>query len=230
MISKALIAMMTLSFTSCHHRTIHPEATVVIKDVRIPKGMPWYARFASHSFIDFRSGDSSTWRRVEIVNKNSGITVTTLTEKELHEATRWNNPVHIVSQGSPPAAATAAAIEQVARTYNASLYRPYPGPNSNTFTREIIMKVPEFHGVLEHNAIGKEFTWHAGRTPGGTGLELKTPVLGTAIGLREGIEVNLLGFTTGVGIWPPSLKIPFLPQLPLRPAMAPTTTHDSRNQ
>ncbi|MEJ6581594.1 MAG: DUF3750 domain-containing protein [Akkermansiaceae bacterium] len=141
MIFKALVTAIILSFASCQQTTIHREATVVIKDVRIPKGMPWYSRFASHSFSDYRSGDSSTWRRVEIVNKDSGITITKLTEEDVHKATRWDNPVHIVSQGNPPAPATAAAIELVTRSYDASIYRPYPGPNSNTFTREIIMKV-----------------------------------------------------------------------------------------
>ena len=221
MFTKLIAAAMAIAFSSCHQNSIAPASTIIVKDVRIPKGMPWYSRFASHSFVDYRSGDSSTWRRIEIVNKDSGITVTKLTEEDLQKATRWENPIHIVTQGNPPAPATAAAIERAARSYDASIYRAYPGPNSNTFTREIIMNVEGLNGVLEHNAIGKEFTWHAGRTPGGTGIELKTPVLGGAIGLREGLEVNLLGFTTGIGLWPPSIKLPFLPQSPLRPKMGP---------
>ena len=222
MILRLLLSTMALSLFSCQqHTTIQPQATVVIKDVRIPKSMPWYARFASHSFIDYRSADSSTWRRIEIVNKDSGIQNYDIEEKTLHAPTRWGNPVHIVSQGNPDPATTAAAIEQFARKYDDSLYRPWPGPNSNTFTRAIIMEIDGLHGVLEHNAIGKEHTWHAGPTPGGTGLELKTPLIGTAIGLREGIELNLLGFTAGLGIYPPSIKIPFLPQVPLRASMEP---------
>lgn len=219
MFHKALLSLMALSFASCQQSSIDPSSTVLVKDVRIPKGMPWYSRFASHSFIDYRSDDSPTWRRVEIVNKSSGIKVYDLTEEEVYQTSRWNNSVHLVSQSRPPNAA--AAIEEVAENYDASVYRAWPGPNSNTFTRAIMMKVEGLNGTLEHNAVGKDHTWHAGRTPGGTGLELKTPLAGTAVGLHEGIEVNLLGLTTGIGIWPPSVKVPFLPQLPLRPTMAP---------
>jgi len=220
---KLLIPTMALGLISCQHSQVAPESTVVVKDVRIPKGMPWYARFASHSFIDYQSDDSGTWRRIEIVNKNSGIRHREIPETEVTNPIRWDNPVRIVSQSRLPVEATAAAIAETARAYDASLYRPWPGPNSNTFTRVLVMEVDGLHAHLEPNATGKEFTWHAGRTPGGTGLEIKTPLLGAAIGLREGVELNFLGITAGIGIWPPSLKLPILPQLPFRPTMQPQT-------
>lgn len=168
---KLLIPTMALGLISCQHSQVAPESTVVVKDVRIPKGMPWYARFASHSFIDYQSDDSGTWRRIEIVNKNSGIRHREIPETEVTNPIRWDNPVRIVSQSRLPVEATTAAIAETARACDASLYRPWPGPNSNTFTRVLVMEVDGLHAHLEPNAIGKEFTWHAGRTPGGTGLE-----------------------------------------------------------
>ena len=71
-------------------------------------------------------------------------------------------------------------------------------------------------GVLEHNGVGKDYGVYFGRTMGGTGLEFHATYLGLAVGLREGVEVNLLGLTAGLGIWPPSIKIPFLPEIPFR--------------
>ena len=37
------------------------------------------------------------------------------------------------------------------------------------------------------------------------------------MGLREGLELHLLGLTLGVGLWPPALKLPLLPRLGVHP-------------
>ncbi len=87
-----------LTMVSCQQSTIHPESTVVVKEVRIPKGMPWYSRFASHSFVDYRESSESDWKRLEIVNKSSGIVHRKISEQEAKANRRWGNSVRLVSQ------------------------------------------------------------------------------------------------------------------------------------
>lgn len=94
-------------------------------------------------------------------------------------------------------------------------YTKWPGPNSNTFVRELLADVPELGFVFDPNCIGKDFTWFdVAWTASKTGLRVDTPVLGAAVGLREGVELHLLQLTFGISLDPPGLSIPFLPQIP----------------
>lgn len=94
-------------------------------------------------------------------------------------------------------------------------YCKWPGPNSNSFVRELLADVPEIGFVFDPNCIGKDFAWiDLGWTASKTGLRVDTPVLGAAVGLREGVELHLLQLTFGISLDPPGLSIPFLPQLP----------------
>ena len=217
MIRILLLALTAGVLSSCQQSTIDPAATAVVKDVRIPKGMPWYSRFATHSYVDFRSDPSAPWQRVEIVNKDSGLNIDPISETEFRRAHRWGNPVRIVSQSRHDGKDLAAQITAYAKSYDASLYRPWPGPNSNTFTDGLLRNVDGLSGVLEHNGVGKDSLWRAGQTAGGTGVEIQSPLLGLEVGLKEGLNLNFIGLTAGAGIWPPAVKLPFLPQVPLRP-------------
>ena len=38
--------------------------------------------------------------------------------------------------------------------------------------------------------------------------------VGAQVGLAEGVELHLLGLTLGVDLWPPQVKLPFLPAIP----------------
>ncbi len=210
---------MALAISSCQHSSLDPAATAIVKDVRLPKGMPWYSRFASHSYVDFRSDPASPWRRIEIVNKDSGLLLHPVTEEQVSQTHRWGNPVHLVSQSTHDGRDLAAQITAFAKTYDASIHKPWPGPNSNTFTDALLRNVKGLSGVLDHNGVGKDDSWRAGPTAGGTGLEIQSPLLGVEAGLKEGVNLNLMGLTAGVGIWPPAVKIPFIPRLPFRSTM-----------
>src|ERR1700744_1813810 len=52
-------------------------------------------------------------------------------------------------------------------------YRPWPGPNSNTFVQAILDTVPELRAVLPPTAIGKDFPYRGawfGLTPSRSGV------------------------------------------------------------
>jgi hypothetical protein len=93
-------------------------------------------------------------------------------------------------------------------------YRAWPGPNSNTFVAHIARQVPELGLDLPPTAIGKDWLpdgRYVARTPSGTGWQVSVHgVLGVAIGLREGLEFNLLGLNAGVDIDDAALRLPGL--------------------
>ena len=107
----------------------------------------------------------------------------------------------------------------VARYPYARTYTIWPGPNSNTFTAEIGRQVPELRLELPPIAIGKDYLPGGavvGWTPSRTGVQLSLfGMLGLALGLEEGVELNLLGFVLGVDFNDFALKLPGLGTLRL---------------
>jgi hypothetical protein len=68
------------------------------------------------------------------------------------------------------------------------------------------MKEPAASPVQDHRGIVG-----GGVTSRGTGLQLELPVVGTKIGLTEGVELHVFGGPVGVDVWPPALIVPVGP-------------------
>ena len=93
------------------------------------------------------------------------------------------------------------------------LYRAWPGPNSNTFVDYMSRKC-SIPVDLPAPSIGKDYRGVVvglSTTAGGTGVQLETPIVGTKLGLTEGVELHLFGMAWGVDLWPPALIVPFGP-------------------
>ncbi len=92
------------------------------------------------------------------------------------------------------------------------VYIPIPGPNSNTYV-ETMMRRCDILGTLPATAIGRDHRGWFGitDTSEGTGFQVDTPIFGIKVGLKEGIEVHLFGFTVGIDFWPPAIIVPFGP-------------------
>jgi hypothetical protein len=88
----------------------------------------------------------------------------------------------------------------------------YPGPNSNTFG-DVVLRRCKLSGALPSTAVGKD--WRgligAGITSERTGLQLETPVFGLKVGLKEGVEVHVIGLSVGIDLWPPAIIVPVGP-------------------
>lgn len=194
---------------------IKPDTLIVVKDIDIPNSEASIAQFATHTFMDYRENVDSPWMRIEIFNPKSGIVHKEITTLAAHSRKRWDERVRILSQSDGRSNPHFVSdIRSFAASYDDSVYKSYPGPNSNTFMEKLIRDVDGVSAILDHNAVGKEKGYYAGKTAGGTGLELQTPALGMAIGLKEGVEVSALGLSGGVSFYPPSIRIPFLPKVP----------------
>jgi hypothetical protein len=88
----------------------------------------------------------------------------------------------------------------------------YPGPNSNTFG-DVVLRTCKLAASLPSTSVGKD--WRglvgAGITTERTGIQIETPVLGLKVGLKEGIELHVIGLAIGVDFWPPAIIVPVGP-------------------
>jgi hypothetical protein len=192
---------------------------VLVKTVRLPDRtwLPWYTRFAEHTWVEV--ADAQGRERIEW-NKGWGTVVhSELDAEEMVGAAadeRWERDVAVLAHWTGERAAAIAARIRAADGYaDAANYRAWPGPNSNTFVAWLAREAG-FGVDLPPTAVGKDYTpWlAAGISTTGIGLHVDTAVLGVQAGLVEGVELHVLGLTAGVGIWPPCVKLPFLPAIP----------------
>ncbi|MFT3699622.1 MAG: DUF3750 domain-containing protein [Kofleriaceae bacterium] len=107
----------------------------------------------------------------------------------------------------------AECIERVGpavRNWIQDHYIFYPGPNSNTFG-DVVLRRCHLHASLPSTSVGKDWRgWIGGGvTSEGTGLQLETPVIGVKVGLKEGVEVHIIGLSFGIDLWPPALIVPW---------------------
>jgi hypothetical protein len=98
-------------------------------------------------------------------------------------------------------------------------YRAYPGPNSNSYISHIIRQVPELKTILPSNAIGKDWLCNGrfyGLSEGKSGIQFSLfGLLGIIIGLHEGVEINIIGFSLGISFVPLALRIPVFGEIRL---------------
>jgi len=103
-------------------------------------------------------------------------------------------------------------IEKAVHDYPyAHQYTTWPGPNSNTFTAWIARAVPELEVDLPATAIGKDYLGGSifSSAPSGSGFQLSLAgLLGVSASGIEGLELNVLGLSFGVG--PSGIKLPIV--------------------
>ncbi len=212
-----LLPFLTLSCASFPSSLPRDEDhLVIVKCARLPDSMHWASRFAEHSWVDIKRYDE--WKRVEVISRSSGVVIREVEPEDGFADIRWQRTVHVVeSFRGKKAKRIAKRVLEVAKDYPyANDYRPWPGPNSNTFVEWLSHQVDGFAFELYPSALGKDYGgWgHIGTTTTRTGIEFEMAALGLQVGLKEGVELHFIGLTLGVGLWPPQLKLPFLPGIP----------------
>ena len=107
-------------------------------------------------------------------------------------------------------------------------YRIWPGPNSNTFIAYLGREVPELRLNLPPTAIGKDYLPEGAifaSAPSGTGLQLSFGgLLGLILAPEEGLELNLLGLSAGIDLWPLAINLPGVGRLGM-PTHTPVVTN-----
>lgn len=223
-----LLTLATLTLPSCRAtrpshlpQTPHPTALLAIKSSPLPATNPFWKSWAHHAWIDLRRAGSPHWERIESGGR-LGILHTDLPDEEARLDRRFGErPIRLLGwlEGDDAEHAITALdrnLAQLAPHYTGDAYTMWPGPNSNTFVRELCAGVPDLSFVFDPGAVGKDYSpWLGiGPTASKTGLRVDTPLLGAAVGLREGVELHLLQLTLGISLDPPGISLPFLPQIP----------------
>lgn len=163
---------------------------------------------ARHPWLAVRHKGERTWHVFEVGGGGDA-------DDPFHHHSPYGDPIlHKLWRGEE-AERAAACIEREAGAVKSRIERDYvlfPGPNSNTFG-DVMLRKCHLHASLPSTSIGKDWRgWiGAGVSSEGTGLQIETPVLGLKIGLKEGIELHVLGLSIGIDLWPPAIILPLGP-------------------
>lgn len=181
------------------------ETTVALLSGTLGHPMDGIAR---HPWFAVRKAGEKEWRIYEVGGGGSET-------DPFHDHSPYMRPIlHGLWRGKA-AEKAAACIEKVGpevKSYIESHYIFYPGPNSNTFG-DVVLRRCKLSASLPSTSVGKD--WRgligAGITSERTGVQLETPLVGLKIGLKEGIEVHVIGLSFGVDLWPPAIILPLGP-------------------
>jgi hypothetical protein len=192
----------------------HPEALIRVYAARTVR---WRGIFAVHTWIVVKERGAPRYSRYDYTAWGEPIRVDGFAADG-----RWFGaiPEAVVSVNGDAAEPLIPKIRSMIENYRFRAYgdyRPWPGPNSNTFTQAVLDAVPELRAVLPPTAIGKDFPYRGawfGLTPSGTGVFVSLGgYLGLTVGWIEGIELNVFGGVIGLDMRRPALKFPGIGRL-----------------
>ncbi len=186
----------------------------------------WRGIFAVHCWIVFKPEGAAGYTRYDYTAWGEPIRM-----NGFEPDGRWfgRTPEVVFAADGAEAAALIPRMQAAIAGYawrNRGDYRPWPGPNSNTFVAAVLDAVPEITVALPSTAIGKDFP-HDGRWLRRTATGFRVTLGGYAgltLGWVEGLEVNILGAVAGLDLRRPAIKLPGLGRLglPAGPAEAAT--------
>lgn len=181
------------------------ETTVALLTGSLGHPMDGIAR---HPWFAVRMKGETEWHVYEV--GGSGIET-----DPFRKHTPYLNPiVHRIWRGAEGERA-AECVQRVGpevKSYIESHYVFYPGPNSNTFG-DVVLRRCKLSASLPSTSVGKDWRGFvgAGITSERTGVQIETPVLGVKLGLKEGVEVHVIGLSFGIDLWPPAIILPLGP-------------------
>jgi len=167
---------------------------------------------AHHSWVVVKEQGAQRYTRYDVVGWGRPVRI----DGWAADAFWYSNRPELVAQFDDEAADALiprirAAVEAYAWSDHGT-YKPWPGPNSNTFVAHILRAIPEAGVALPPTALGKDYRdsgLFAGFAPSRTGLQVSVfGLLGLTAAWVEGIEVNVLGLVAGFDLRRPALKVP----------------------
>jgi len=189
----------------------NPEAILQVYGART---YGWRGLFGVHTWVAVKPTDAKQWTVYEVIGWRLYYSDSALVVSHRAPDARWfgNEPEIYAEKRGPGVDALIERIDKAARDYPyAAQYHVWPGPNSNTFTAWLTRAVPELGVDLPATAIGKDYLGDklvdAPASGHGTQLSL-AGLLGLTASSVEGLELNVLGLSVGVG--KSGLKLPFV--------------------
>jgi hypothetical protein len=174
----------------------------------------WKGTFGVHTWVAVKPTNARQWTVYEVVGWQLRWSDTAVRVSHRAPDGRWfgSEPELYADKRGEGVDALIERIDQAVATYPyAREYGLWPGPNSNTFTAWLTRHVPEIEADLPGTAIGKDYIRDdiVHKPPSGRGVQLSLAgLLGITASSVEGLEVNILGLSFGVG--PSGLKLPLV--------------------
>ena len=203
----------------------HPQAVVRVFAAQTVR---WRGIFAVHCWIVLKPEGAPAYARFDYTAWGEPIRM-----NGFEPDGRWfgRAPEVVFAADGPAAAALIPRMRRAIEGYawrNRGDYRPWPGPNSNTFVAAVMDAVPEVPVSLPPTAIGKDYPYD-GRwlrvVPSGTGIRLTLGgYAGATLAWVEGIELNFLGGVMGFDLRRPAVKLPGLGRIGMGGPDGPATS------
>ena len=191
------------------------ETREAVLQVYTARSVGWRGVLAVHSWIAVKPGGAAAYTRYEVMGWGVDQGAPALRVNRTGPDNYWfgSRPDLLVDRRGPGVDELIAQVEAAVAAYPyAGEYRAWPGPNSNTFTAYVGRAVPELRLDLPSTAIGKDYLPYGipiGPSPSGTGLQISLlGLFGVLAAWEEGLEINVLGFTFGLDLKRPALKLP----------------------
>ena len=180
-----------------------PQAVVQVYAAR---AFAWRGAFSAHTWIAAKPAHAAHYTRYEVIGWRyyRGLSAVSISDARAPDA-QWfgANPWLLRDIRGADAEAIIAALPEAVSSYPYPRhYRPWPGPNSNTFIAHVARQLPQLRLALPAIAVGKDYLakgqWVA-HAPSGTGAQFSlSGIFGVLVGWREGIELNMLALNIGI--------------------------------
>ncbi|SFL82912.1 DUF3750 domain-containing protein [Marinobacter zhejiangensis] len=192
-----------------------PEAVVQVYGAR---AWSWRGYFSLHTWIATKEAGADHYYVHEVIGWRQNVVHS---HRSLPDRAWYGQPPQLIAdiRGDEAQAAITNIHKAIAAYPYPTEYEAWPGPNSNTFVAWVIREVPELDVALPNHAIGKDYLGNGvvAEVPGGAGYQLSLwGYFGLLAGVREGLEVNVLGLSLGVNPLALGIKLPGIGELALR--------------
>ena len=188
-----------------------PEAIIQVYGART---MGWKGMFGVHTWVAAKPTNAQSWTVYELIGWRLRYQDTALVISQRAPDARWfgNEPEIYADKRGAGVDELIKRIDKAAREYPyAKEYAVWPGPNSNTFTAWLTRAVPELGVDLPATAIGKDYLGDKmlAAPASGHGFQFSLAgLLGLTASSVEGLELNVLGLSIGLG--QSGLKLPVI--------------------
>jgi hypothetical protein len=189
-----------------------PEPVI---EVYAARAWGWRGVFAVHSWIVAKRRNATGWHRYEVLGWGVSPEVSAVRDSGRPPDGYWAGarPILLAERRGPEVEGLIDRLQAAVTAYPETYaHRVWPGPNSNSFTAFVLRALPELGCALPSTAIGKDYLVGGdllgarliAPTASGTGIEFSVfGLAGIALGLDEGVEVNLLGLVIGIDVLRP---------------------------
>lgn len=174
----------------------------------------WKGAFGVHTWVAVKPTNAREWTVYEVMGWRLRWSDSVVSVSNRAADARWygSEPELYADKRGAGVDDMIARIEKAALEYPfANEYGLWPGPNSNTFTAWLTRQVPELEVDLPATAIGKDYLRDklVDKPASGHGVQFSLAgLLGITASSVEGIELNVLGLSFGLG--QSGLKLPFI--------------------